>query len=54
MNEANPEEYQEMKEPQEIVDPPQEKNPYQRKPAWVREAILGAERYGAPEEYIRK
>ena len=50
MNGATQEEDQEIEEPQEPVDPPQEKNPYKRKPAWVREAIQGAERYGAPEE----
>ena len=32
------------------MDPPQEKNPHKRKPAWVQEAIQGAERYGAPEK----
>ena len=53
MNEATPEEDREMEEPQEPVDPPQEKNPYKRKLAWVREAIQGAERYGAPEEVHR-
>ena len=38
-----------MEEPQEHVDPPHEKNSHKRKPTWVREAILDAERYGAPE-----
>ena len=28
----------------------QKNNPNKRKPAWVREAIQGAERYGAPKE----
>ena len=50
MNEATPEEDQEMEEPQEPVDPPHEKNSYKIKPTWVREAILGTERYGASEE----
>ena len=50
MDEAIPEEDREMEEPQNPVDPPQEKNPYNRKPTWVREAIQGAEKYGAPEE----
>ena len=45
MNDATHEE-----EPQELVDPPQEKNTQKRKPAWVREAIQGAKRYGDPEE----
>ena len=54
MNEATLEEDQEMKEPQEPVDPPHEKNSYKRKPTWVREAILGAERYGALEEMHRE
>ena len=52
MNEAIPEEDREVEEPQEPVDPP-EKNPHKRKPAWVREAIQGAKRYGAPEENHR-
>ena len=38
-----------MQEPQEPVDPPHEKNSYKIKPTWVREAILGTERYGAPK-----
>ena len=54
MNEATADEDREMEEPQEPVDPPQEKNPHKRKPAWVREAILGAERYGAPEGIHRE
>ena len=47
MNEATPEEDREMEEPQEPVDPPHEKNTYKSKHAWVREAIQGAEIYGA-------
>ena len=43
-----------MEEPQEPVDPPHEKNTYKRKPAWVWEAILGAQRYGALEEMHRE
>ena len=39
---------------QEPIDTPQEKNPHKRKPSWVREAIQGAERYGAPEENHRE
>ena len=54
MNEEYQEEDREIEEPQEPVDPPQEKNPHKRKPAWVREAIQGAERYGAPEEIHRE
>ena len=54
MNEATPEEDREMEEPQELVDPPREKNYYKRKLAWVREAIQGAERYGAPGEMHRE
>ena len=38
-----------MEEPQEPIDPPCENNSHKRKPAWVREEILDAERYGAPE-----
>ena len=49
MNDANQDKDREIEEPQEHVDPPQEKNPHKRKPAWVREAIQSAERYGAPE-----
>ena len=50
MNDETQEEYREIQEPEEPVDPPQEKNPHKRKPTWVREAIQGVERYGAPEE----
>ena len=49
MNEEIQEEYQKLEKPQEPVDPPQEKNPHKRKPAWVREIIQGAKRYGALE-----
>ena len=48
MNDITQEEDREVEEPQEPVDPPQEKNPRKKKHAWVREAIQGAERYGAP------
>ena len=48
MNEEIQVEDQELEESQEHVDPRQEKNPHKRKPAWVREAIQGVERYGAP------
>ena len=44
----NDETQEEDREPQEPVDPPQEKNTHKRKPSWVREAIQGAEIYGAP------
>ena len=54
INEVNPKEDREMEEPQELIDPPHEKNPHKRKLAWVREAIQGAERYGAPEEIHRE
>ena len=54
MNEEYKEEDREIEESQEPVDPPQEKNPHKRKPAWVREAIKGAEGYGAPEEIHRE
>ena len=43
-----------MEEPRKPVDPPREKNSYKRKLAWVREAILGAERYGTPEGIHRE
>ena len=49
INEENLEENREMEEPREPIDPPQEKNPRKRKPTWVREAIQGVERYGAPK-----
>ena len=51
MNEEIQEEDWEL---EEHVDSPQEKNPHKRKPAWVREAIQGAERYGATEENHKK
>ena len=54
MNEETQEEDREFEEPQKPVDPPQEKNPHKRKPAWVQEAIQGAERYRAPEEMHRQ
>ena len=55
MNEATPEEDREMKEPKEPIDPPCEKNSYNlRKPTWVREAILGVERYGTPKGMHRE
>ena len=49
MNESTREENRGMEEPQEPIDPPQENNPHKKKPAWVREDIEGAERYGDPE-----
>ena len=54
MNDANQDEDQEIEEPQEPIDPPQENNPHKRKPTWVREAIQGVERYGAPEQIHRE
>ena len=54
MNEETQEEDREFEEPLEPVDPTQEKNPHRRKPAWVREAIQCAERYGALEDNHRK
>ena len=54
MDEEAQEEDWEFEEPQRPVDPPLEKNPHKRKPAWVRELIQGAERYGAPEENHRE
>ena len=54
MNEATPEEDREIEEHQEPVDPPREKNSYKRKPTWVREAILDAEKYGTPEAIQRE
>ena len=46
MNEEAQEEDQEFEKPQRSVYPPLEKNPPKRKPAWVRELIQGAKRYG--------
>ena len=43
-----------QEEDREFEEPPSEKNPHKRKPAWVRELIQGAERYGAPEENHRE
>ena len=54
MNEETQKEDREFEEPQRPIDPPQEKNAHMRKPAWVREVIQGAERYGAPEENHRE
>ena len=54
MNEETQEEDREYEEPQRPVDPPLEKNPHKMKPAWVREIIQGAERYGALEENHRE
>ena len=54
MNEEDQEEDRYFEEPQRPVDQPLEKNPHKRKPAWVRELIQGAERYGAPEENHRE
>ena len=50
MNEEIQEEDREFEEPQILVDPPQEKNTHKMKPAWLREIIQGAERYGVLEE----
>ena len=54
MNDATQEEDQEIEEPQEPIDPPQEKNPHKRKPAWVREAIQGAKRFGFQKKCIER
>ena len=54
MNEETQEDNREFEEPQEPLDPPQEKNPHERKPAWVRESIQGAGKYGAPKENHRE
>ena len=54
MNEATPEEDREMEELQEPVDAPCENNSYKRKPAWVREAILGAKDMVLQKEYTNK
>ena len=43
-----------MEEHQELVDPSREKNYHKRKPTWVREEILDAERYGTPEGIHRE
>ena len=42
-----------MAEPQMPVDPPKEVS-HKRKPAWARELIQDAERYGAPEGSLRE
>ena len=54
MNEENQEEDREVEDPQEPIDPPEETNTQKKKPAWVREDIQGAKRYGAPEENHRE
>ena len=43
-----------MIEPQEPVEPFLEKDSHKRKPAWARELLREAERYGAPKEYIER
>ena len=53
-NKETQEEDREFEEPQEPVDPPEEKNTHKRKNSWVREAIQGVKRYGAPEENHRE
>ena len=42
-----------MTEPQRPIDPSKEVS-HKRKPAWVRELIQDAERYGAPEGSLRE
>ena len=42
-----------MAEPQRPIDPPKEVS-HKRKPAWARELIQDAERYGAPERSLRE
>ena len=42
-----------MTEPQMPIDPPKEVS-LKRKPAWARELIQDAERYGAPEASLRE
>ena len=54
MNDATPDEDWEIEEPQEPVDPPREKNSYKMKLAWVWEAILDADKYGALEGMHRE
>ena len=54
MNEETREEDRKFEEPQRLIDPPLEKNTHKRKPAWVRELIQGAKRYGAPKENHRE
>ena len=39
-----------MTEPQRPVVPPRELNTHKRRPAWEREIIQGAEKYGALDE----
>ena len=43
-----------MKKFKKKKNPCSEKNPHKRKPTWLREAIDGAEIYGAPEENHRE
>ena len=42
-----------MAKPQKPIDPPKEVS-LKRKPAWAREAIQDAKRYGAPEGSLRE
>ena len=53
MNDTNQDEDREVEKPEELVDPPHENNSHKMKLAWVREAIQGAERYGASEQTPR-
>ena len=43
-----------MVEPQEPVETFLEKNSHKRKPAWAREILQEAERYGSPEGIYRE
>jgi hypothetical protein len=43
-----------MAEPQRPADPPREMITNKRIPAWAREIIQDAEKYGAPDETFRE
>ena len=43
-----------MEEPQKPKDPPREMITYKRRPAWAREIIQDAEKYGAPDGTFRE
>ena len=56
MEETIPEDHedQDMIEPQEPVEPLHERNSHKRKPAWARELIQDAKRYGTPDGMHRE
>ena len=56
IGEAIPEDHEDhdMEKPQEPIETIIEKDSHKRKPAWARELIREAERYGTPEGIHRE